>query len=554
MTPETNLSSDLRLALSDAIETSKICLRSKEACQSLHNTLYQISGQLDEPFVVAILGMVNEGKSSLVNALLERRLAATGAIETTATVNWFRFGKDDSIRCSFEHSGATQEVTPDYILSLQEESLASLRESSRIDRIDFFVNCDWLKDVAIVDTPGLGSVNDQHQDATSELAGLTAQLRNKNSQRSQYVAQKADAIVLLKSIATLSAQRDILLETRKLAGPNYRSFNTVVVLSRIDSIGELDSIEHRIQKERIDHSGLCNHFIAVSAGIDWLVRICRTDVVAFKCFFVELLELNEERFSECLDVLGEFRLLPNSSSLEAIPWQSLRVAAKFARERIQQDLPEQILERLEDLAGVKSLREYIVKRICPSGRLLRNYRIACDAERILKDVQFEIRRTEIQEHASKAKKIRDGLALLEQLSDAVNPMDKDRLKQLRELLTVELTPSQSNDVSSLLDRSITKFSALRRELEWSAENVQLQQLLIDNRTSFSESEFEELRILFERHPKANSGDTAETATIAARQSYWLSKGSDHPVQRQIHRAAATRYGSQLFHLSKSEIL
>ena len=46
--------------------------------------------RLDEPLRVAIAGRVKAGKSTLLNALVGERLAATDAGECTRIVTWYR--------------------------------------------------------------------------------------------------------------------------------------------------------------------------------------------------------------------------------------------------------------------------------------------------------------------------------------------------------------------------------------------------------------------------------------------------------------------------------
>ena len=55
----------------------------------------QLIESLRSRFTVAIVGQMRVGKSTLLNALMGRRLAPTGITETTATINWFRHARGE---------------------------------------------------------------------------------------------------------------------------------------------------------------------------------------------------------------------------------------------------------------------------------------------------------------------------------------------------------------------------------------------------------------------------------------------------------------------------
>src|SRR5690242_12571936 len=56
-----------------------------------------VRAALSEPLCVAVAGRVSAGKSTLVNALLGRRIAATGAGETTRVTATYRHGTPERV-------------------------------------------------------------------------------------------------------------------------------------------------------------------------------------------------------------------------------------------------------------------------------------------------------------------------------------------------------------------------------------------------------------------------------------------------------------------------
>ena len=78
-----------------------VCTRTRDRLRTpeLRDRLDGLVARLGEPSIrVAVGGRMNAGKSTLVNALLQERLAATGATETTRLVTWFRHSHQARLR------------------------------------------------------------------------------------------------------------------------------------------------------------------------------------------------------------------------------------------------------------------------------------------------------------------------------------------------------------------------------------------------------------------------------------------------------------------------
>lgn len=93
--------------------------------------------QLDDFFLLVVVGEFNAGKSSFINALLGDRILEEGVTPTTTKVNILRYG---------ETKGKTT-------LS---ESIESLT-----------LPAPYLKDISIVDTPGTNAIIREHEEITS---------------------------------------------------------------------------------------------------------------------------------------------------------------------------------------------------------------------------------------------------------------------------------------------------------------------------------------------------------------------------------------------------
>ena len=117
--------------------------------------LLDVRRRLGEPLRVAIAGRLKAGKSTLVNALIGRRVAPTEVGECTRIVTQFRYGTADRVDV-VRRDG--QRVS----LPLDEAGMIPQRLNvprSEISYVDVTLTSDHLRDLTVVDTPGLSSTN-----------------------------------------------------------------------------------------------------------------------------------------------------------------------------------------------------------------------------------------------------------------------------------------------------------------------------------------------------------------------------------------------------------
>lgn len=115
------------------------CLRGFESSAEDAETLRRATQSLQEPFLLVVAGEFNAGKSAFINALIGERVLAEGVTPTTAHVTLLRYG---------------------------EEASSYLRP----DGIEVLVHpATFLRDVAVVDTPGTNAVLRHHEQLTTEF-------------------------------------------------------------------------------------------------------------------------------------------------------------------------------------------------------------------------------------------------------------------------------------------------------------------------------------------------------------------------------------------------
>ena len=126
---------DERAALGDLREV----LVEVDASVTDRQTLERSIHQLDELFLVVVVGEFNSGKSTLLNALLGGAFLEEGVTPTTETVHLLRFGTVDEAR---------------------------LNEKGLEER---YLPVDLLRETLLVDTPGTNALDQRHESITDEF-------------------------------------------------------------------------------------------------------------------------------------------------------------------------------------------------------------------------------------------------------------------------------------------------------------------------------------------------------------------------------------------------
>jgi Tfp pilus assembly protein PilF/GTPase SAR1 family protein len=115
---------------------------------------------LDQPLLVTVMGEFSSGKSSFVNAFIGADVAPTGITPTTATINVVRYGRERGGRI-VTADGTTLELGWDALMA---HLRALTPDAARaIDRVEILVPLPQLEKIHIVDTPGLNSIQPEHE-------------------------------------------------------------------------------------------------------------------------------------------------------------------------------------------------------------------------------------------------------------------------------------------------------------------------------------------------------------------------------------------------------
>jgi hypothetical protein len=218
----------LTTAVLGVVEDASVRARGADA----ENQLREIADRLQEPPRLAIAGKLKSGKSTLLNALLGEELAPTDTGECTKIVTWYRY--DDQPHALLHPAEGEPSRRPyrrgNGGLQVDLGGLAA----DQIDHLEIGWPTSRLRDITILDTPGISSI-------AAEVSARTQRVLAPSEDRQIPVA---DAVVYLlqhthpSDIRFLESFHDDDLV-------HGTPMNAVGVLARADEIGacRLDAME-----------------------------------------------------------------------------------------------------------------------------------------------------------------------------------------------------------------------------------------------------------------------------------------------------------------------
>lgn len=186
-----------------------------------------VRDRLVAPLTVTVAGGVSSGKSTLVNALLGQRIAAVDAGECTRVVTEFRFGAHE--RAEVVGIDGTVQV-----LSLSRGGMPDElgRPVEEVDRVVVHLSNALLRDLAVVDTPGLDTVTESNAASATRFLGITG----REGAQTAAAVGRAEALVFLLPVLR-KTDADVLRGFASLlGGTSLSSASSVAVLSKADRL------------------------------------------------------------------------------------------------------------------------------------------------------------------------------------------------------------------------------------------------------------------------------------------------------------------------------
>jgi hypothetical protein len=575
---------DIQHRLSVALRESAEKLAASGLPHDLVAQMEQLAEEVRQPCTVAVVGRVNSGKSSFINALLGQDLAKVGATETTATINYFRYGDanpDRPVTCYWRNGQVTAE-TKAFLDQLQGNDSETLRRADGIDRLEYHVLTPILERINLIDTPGTGGVVDEHGQRTAEVMGIEREVP-RYDQDTRRLERSADAVIYMVGAPDASTDRELRAQFLETAGTQSTALNSIGVLSKVDL--DEDLIAHPVKlQERTDRIGgqlrdNLNVVVPVSAGVRRAMDRLLADGHAGLTRLIAMLratpqiELDKalddydayidpqldcpvptEERRELLAMAGQWMVFTTiarvllDTGIEQGDGAKTAKTASEGQTSSSVAATEAALRALSSLAGFEKLRDVLERHFIRRAHYLRGYRVLGDALKVVNTVKyryapdFRMRRREQEARTERL------LTFIRQAHG--NPATARELEEL-----VQTGSASCVDLEPVVDDLERSLGAIFAELEeYSADMTALLQLE-DHDELFDETELQELRPLLglygmeidRRLPAGKlSIDYAKQ-----RQGYWLERQYDRRQVRQVVAVrAVARYGFILNELDK----
>lgn len=522
------------------------------------NRIRGLLEQLHKPSVltIAIAGKVKAGKSSLLNAILEQDLAPVRELPTTATINTFYYGKPDDpnkpILCLYRNPTDNPDeyqngkwISLDELNRLQTTDPDVLRETLNISELRHYLDYEQLKEMILVDTPGIHALISEHVDTTYDWFKIfdTPERRQLEDQR----VSSADAVLFVTSSKVATEEMKNFLNSFK---GNTSPRNAIGIISRIDS--DLNFLKNRNKHAQEMGSMLkdqINTAIPVSAALARTLQKLDSD-----SFWQDIFDCVHQFETEDLDFILECPNDWESVDLPEYPvppqkrkalsdkidrWETFKL---IALEMAKADSCSSCIQELWDISGFARLKQLLKTHFLKRKQILYGYKIVKEIDIILDEIRKKGLNDIRAEYAKSQKELNE---MKRYLSQAPNDNTPTRSKIV--LILEKAFPQDNSDELENQIRAI-QLSVDKTKSQLEIYNKRFEGLLIleKNPDVVTSEERDELNILFGCYSAEETNSLCKT-DLSQRKEYWLDQRQDAArgsVRRDIADLAMRCYDDE----------
>jgi TPR repeat protein/GTP-binding protein EngB required for normal cell division len=226
------------------LQTAKGELQKQQRFAQFATGLDELISHTSEPLMLMVMGSFSTGKSSFINALVGEEIAAVEAKPTTAVVTKLCYGQQDKLLLHFR-DGKVQSATPQEFTRMtavnDEEKFNEVHE--KLDYVERQMPLEILKQVSIIDSPGLNDVKEKRSEATERFVS------------------KADTVLWMFSVVQLATREEIAAMDRLT--PRLKPIAVVNKMDLLDE--EEDDPAEFLAKARQTLNGRVQAVVGISA-------------------------------------------------------------------------------------------------------------------------------------------------------------------------------------------------------------------------------------------------------------------------------------------------
>jgi hypothetical protein len=199
----------------------------------------EVLSRLDTPLQLAVAGRIKSGKSTLVNAIIGRRVAPTDVGECTRLVTRFQYGTVDRIEVVFtDGRRSTIPFAPDGGVPADLDV-----DIAQVSHLEAYLTSALLSDITVIDTPGLGSMDAASVSRTDTLLGTSSADRGEAGastaldDTSRFAVAGAEAVVYVFTQSVRADDTAVLQSfTAATASREAGPVNALAVLNKADTV------------------------------------------------------------------------------------------------------------------------------------------------------------------------------------------------------------------------------------------------------------------------------------------------------------------------------
>lgn len=147
---------------------SPVLKRSNDVLMEIREIIQGNKDNLGEKIKVVLIGEVKAGKSTLINSILGERVAYMNVLEATATIMEIKYGQEHKVIIVKENEEDEVLESLEVLNTIYNEKKDDMEYFNNVASIHVFLTNPILKELTLVDTPGLRTITKQNEEKTNK--------------------------------------------------------------------------------------------------------------------------------------------------------------------------------------------------------------------------------------------------------------------------------------------------------------------------------------------------------------------------------------------------